>query len=273
MGRLGQKRRVGGGLTRDTCPATRRFHASEFLPKNSHPDPVERCLVRAVADAMKEEPALGAVKIDRRRRSISVATLGKPEAAAQLEESLTQQIHQLERSGQDQSCDLLGGKSDCSVCPVPLSSDDRKRVTIEHGADTTTISRVTCPTAPSFWRWRDIPWPKFVPREVLLPDEAAHEDEWKFQLLGAGLCGLFGLTAYALGGSSISLAAYALAYAAGAWFTVQEVWERLQKGRRRIFHARRRGGKRACAGQKARRCYFYFRFRRPEHYAMGRTQH
>ena len=166
---------------------------------------------------MKEEPALGAVKIDRRRRSISVATLGKPEAAAQLEESLTQQIHQLERSGQDQSCDLLGGKSDCSVCPVPLSSDDRKRVTIEHGADTTTISRVTCPTAPSFWRWRDIPWPKLVPREVALPDEAAHEDEWKLQLLAAGLCGLFGLTAFALGGRSLSVR-LRLAYAAGAWF-------------------------------------------------------
>ena len=36
------------------------------------------CLVRTVADVMRREPALEAVKIDRAQHSISLATLGQP---------------------------------------------------------------------------------------------------------------------------------------------------------------------------------------------------
>src|SRR6185503_16249718 len=52
---------------------------------------------------------------------------------------------------------------------------------------------------------------------------------WKPQLAAALICGGLGLTGYLLPAGSISLAAYAAAYLAGAWFTAQEVWERLRK--------------------------------------------
>jgi hypothetical protein len=44
---------------------------------------------------------------------------------------------------------LLEGEGDCSVCSIPLSEDERKKITIRHDAGATTIARLTCPTAPS----------------------------------------------------------------------------------------------------------------------------
>jgi len=102
-------------------------------------------------------------------------------------------------------------------------------LTIRQEGDTTTIARVTCVTAPNFWRWREIPWPRLVPREVLLPEDAEHEHEWKLQLLAATLCGLLGLTAYFVEESLLGKALYVLAYVAGSWFTVHEIRELLQK--------------------------------------------
>src|SRR5947207_4303700 len=161
------------------------------------PEPADRvlCLTRTIAEAMKAEPALEAVKINRAQRSISVATLGRPKTP-DLEGFLTAQIRQIEQAEAGQRCALLDGAADCSTCPVPLPAAPRGRLSIRLEGDTTTIARVTCLTAPKFWRWREIPWPRLVPREVLLPEDAEHEHEWKLQLLAATLCGLFGLTAY-----------------------------------------------------------------------------
>ena len=69
------------------------------------------CLTRTVAEAMKVEPALEAVKINRARRSISVATLGRPKRP-DLEEFLTAQIRQIERAEAGQRCALLDGAAD-----------------------------------------------------------------------------------------------------------------------------------------------------------------
>src|SRR5437667_7850674 len=132
------------------------------------------CLTRTVADAMKAEPTLEAVKINRAQRSISVATLGRPKTP-DLEGYLTAQIRQIEQAGAGQRCALLDGAADCLTCPAPQPPAERGRLTIRQEGDTTTIARVTCVTAPKFWRWREIPWPRLVPREVLLPEDAEHE--------------------------------------------------------------------------------------------------
>ena len=52
---------------------------------------------------------------------------------------------------------------------------------------------MTCPTAPTFWRWRDIPLPRVVPRDVEFLEHAGEVYEWKLQLAAAILCGLFGI--------------------------------------------------------------------------------
>jgi Cd2+/Zn2+-exporting ATPase len=233
------------------------------------------CLTRTVSEAMKSEPALEAVKINRAQRSISVATLGRPKTP-DLEGFLTAQIRRMEQAEAGQRCALIDGAADCSTCPVPQPPAEKGRLTIRQEGDTTTIARVTCVTAPTFWRWHDLPWPRLVPREVVLPDEGDHEHEWKEQLLAACLCGVFGLSAYFVGQGWSSLALYFLAYVAGSWFTVQEIRELLQRRALDVHFLMLTvalGSASIGAWGEGATLLFLFSFSGAlEHYAMGRTQ-
>ena len=147
----------------------------------------------------------------------------------------------------------------------------------------TTIARVTCPTAPKFWRWRDLPLPKVVPRDVEFLEEPEdidkHINEWKGQLVLAILCGLCGLTGYALhraGLPAYSLGAFIAAYITGAWFTVGEVWERLQQRAIDVHFlmlAVAVGAACINAWAEGATLLFLFSFSGAlEHFALGRTQ-
>src|SRR6516165_998688 len=200
------------------------------VPRQDKKDPDLRshCLARSVVNALAEDPSLEAVTIDRARKTISVATLGRTDAP-RIGERISQTLEQAQETQAKRHCTLLAGEGECQTCVQPLSEQERKRITIQHAGDVTTIARVTCPTAPKFWRWRDVPWPKVVPRDVEFLEHAEEVDEWKSQLLAALLCGAFGLFGFFLRAQPIAVAGYALAYLAGSWFTAQEVWERLRK--------------------------------------------
>src|SRR5579864_5272587 len=172
-------------------------HISEAPTAPDHP----ACLARSVVDALSREPSLEAVTINRAEKKIFVATLGKTDVP-RLTESVTNQIHSAYENRFSEHCRLLEGKDDCHICDAPLTEAERKRFTIERKGDVTTIARVTCPTAPKFWRWRDLPFPKVVQRDVEFLEEAEHIDEhineWKPQLAAAIVCGLCGLAGYFL---------------------------------------------------------------------------
>jgi Cd2+/Zn2+-exporting ATPase len=230
--------------------------------------------VHSVAEAFAEEPALEAVKFNRAQRSISVATLGTPDST-EIERAVTARIERVQQEDQGGHCALLKGAPDCSTCPTPLPPDLGRSLTVQHDANTTTIARVTCPTAPTFWRWRHLPWPRLVPREVLLPDEDDHEHEWKLQLFAAGLCGAFGLAGYFAGDTAVGLVLFIAAYVAGGWFTVHEVWERLEKRTLDVHFlmlAVALGSASIGAWSEGAMLLFLFSLSGAlEHYAMGRT--
>ena len=148
-------------------------------------------------DTLAEEPALEAVTIDRAQQKISVATLGRADVA-RLTERITAQFQAAQAADAGHACSLLNGEGDCFSCDTPLSEDERKKITIRNDGPTTTIARVTCPTAPTFWRWRDMPFPKVVPRDVELLEHVGEIDEWKPQLAAAIFCGVFGLAGFFL---------------------------------------------------------------------------
>ena len=172
------------------------------------------CLVRLVASVFTAEPALEAVTINKTRHAISVATLGKPDEA-RLGERISRTLQEAQSESNDWRCGLLDGTTDCATCDSPLSPGEQQAITIKREGDTTTIARVTCPTARHFWRWRDIPLPKVVQRDVEFLESAEHIDEWKPQLAAAVFCGLFGLTAYWLGERILATPLFVLAYLAG----------------------------------------------------------
>jgi Cd2+/Zn2+-exporting ATPase len=233
--------------------------------------------VQTVANAMQGEPALEAVRIDRTRRLVSVATLGKPKSA-DLERQLIARIHRIEQAPGDQRCALFDGSPDCSGCPMPPSSEQRERIEVVADAGSTTISRITCPTAPKFWRWHQLSLPKLVPRKVVLPGEADHERESKEQLIAALLCLAFGVAGHFAAAriSTIGILFYVLAYVCGSWFTLQEIRERL---RERVLDVHflmltvAVGSASVGAwGEGATLLFLFSLSGALEHYAMGRTQ-
>jgi len=237
----------------------------------------EACLARSVADTLAEESALEAVTFDAARKTISVATLGRADVE-KLTQRLTEKIQTAQNSGAGQTCSLLSGKGDCAGCGTPLSEAERKLVTIEHSGEVTTIARVTCPTAPKFWRWRDLPFPRIEPRtiEIEEDDDHQHADEWKWQMAAAILCGVFGLAAGIVLPAQFKVFGFVAAYLAGGFFPAEEVWERLQKRVLDVHFlmiAVAVGA--ACIGAWAEGATLLFLFSFSgalEHYALGRTQ-
>src|SRR5512141_1739941 len=139
--------------------------------------------------ALSENPALEAVTIDRKRQTVSLAILGQADVP-RLTERLHSTLERTQEAQNEHQCTMLTGQGDCGNCLNPLPLAQRERITILHQQDATTIARVTCPTARKFWRWRDIPFPKVVPRELEYPEDEHELNEWKVQLLAAGVCGL-----------------------------------------------------------------------------------
>src|ERR1035438_8258382 len=174
----------------------------------------EKCLARSLADTLAEEPSLEAVTIDRAHRKISVATLGRADVA-KLTERITDQLTAAQSVAAEAHCSLLAGNSECAAYNQPLSENERKKITIRTEGNATTIARVTCPTAPKFWRWRDLPFPHIQPRTIELPEDdhdQGHVDKWKLQLAAAVLCGVFGLLAGLVLPAPIKVAAFVAAY-------------------------------------------------------------
>src|SRR5260221_6917621 len=243
--------------------------------RNVRRDDTEPCLARSVVNTLAEEPALEAVTFDPAQKKISVATLGRTDVD-QLTQRLTQKIQSAQTTDPAHACSLLSGKTDCAVCGSPLSEAERRRITIQHDGGSTTIARVTCPTAPKFWRWRDLPFPKVVPRELDLPDDDDHIDEWKPQLATAVLCCVLGLAAHFLLPGNWQVAAFALSYLAGGFYPAAEVWERLQKRAIDVhFLMLFVAAGAASIGAWAEGATLLFLFSLSgalEHYALGRTQ-
>ncbi len=255
---------------------------SAISPKSARITEADRCLARSMVETLATEPALEAVTIDRAQQKISVATLGRSQSGAneELTSRVTREMKTAQAVSAGHECSLLLGHGDCGTCDIPLPEDDRKKITTEITDQAATIARVTCPTAPKFWRWRELPFPHIEPRVIEIEKEdEEHANEWKWQLAAAIVCGVFGLAGYFLhraGLQTYSVIGFVVAYFAGGFFPAEEVWERLQK---RILDvhflmlAVAVGAAFINAWAEGATLLFLFSFSGAlEHYAMGRTQ-
>ncbi len=234
-----------------------------------------QCLARSVAGVLQAEPTLEAVTVSPQAQTLGLATFGAS-VDKQLESRVGQAVIKGASAGTSLGCGLLAGTNDCSTCANPLEAALKSQVTINRTGAGVTFARVTCPTAPTLWSWRKIPLPRFVQRELELPTEEAHLNEWKAQLAAAVLCGCLGLAAYGVEPGSLRLALLIAAYAAGAWYTVEETWERLQKGAVDVHFlmlAVAAGSASIGAwGEGATLLFLFSLSGALEHYALGRTQ-
>src|SRR5712671_1344977 len=109
-----------------------------------------KCLARSVTEVLAQEPTVEAVTLNRQQKTISVATLGRVDVP-KITERISATV-QNAQAGPGNSCGLLSGEADCHTCIMPLTTKERLAITIRYEGDSTTIARVTCPTAPRFWR-------------------------------------------------------------------------------------------------------------------------
>lgn len=248
---------------------------SKQPPADPAPKVCGDCLARSVVQTLAEEPQLEAVTIDREHRKLAVATLGQANVP-RIVERLTGRYDEALASEPAPGCSLLEGQGDCAACGKPLSPETRRQLNITRSGGRTTIARVTCPTAPSFWRWRDIALPKVVARDVEFIEDEGHENEWKPQLALAVACGILGLLAAYAAPEAWRAPVFALSYLAGAWFPAVEVWERLR--RRAIdvhFLMLAVAAGSAAIGAWGEGAILLFLFSLSgalEHYALGRTR-
>jgi Cd2+/Zn2+-exporting ATPase len=161
-----------------------------------------------LAQFLREEPGVEAVRIDPAARKVAVATLGEvdlKELELRLAETLAAVESQLRHTAK-----------------IPMG------YTLKRDGETTEFAEISCATAPSFWKWREFAWPE------LDEPEKAEKSEWKELALLAAACGVFGALGYAaekfsVGPEWLSRALYAVALIGGGWDAVKDTWENLRE--------------------------------------------
>lgn len=223
------------------------------------------CLVERVDRAMSGHPGLEAVRFDRERRLVAYAA--NPPGAAR--ETLEREMGAPPAAGAP--CPLRSGEASCDTCP--RYGDLRGgRVAVASDGPTTTMLRAGAPRRAA-WSSATLPWPTLTPLRLPPPDEGGHEGEWRWQLAAAALCGVGGLAGWLSGGSPWG---WALAYAAGSWFTFGEVWEGLRERKLDVHFLMLAVAAGAAAigawGEGSLLLFLFSLSGALEHYAMGRTE-
>ena len=204
--------------------------------------PDDDCMVENVARVLAEEPRLEAVAFESRSRKLAMATLGK-DPGNRLARRVAEAVHHQPAGSR---CSVADASGNCTECGASLDTRaGQSGVVVKRVLGNTLVEKQTCTTAIRFWRWQDLHWPKFVPRELELlpardtehdhPHEHAHgEGEWKaiaLQAAGCLLAGAAGLTAERFGAPGwLVLACWLAAYVLGAWEAAEETWEKVRAG-------------------------------------------
>ena len=254
--------------------------------------PPADCVVENVARVLSEEPRLEAVAFEAKTRKLAMATLGH-DPGDRLARRVAEAMHHRPHGS---GCGVVDGTGNCVECGSPVdgrAAQGGGRVVVKQVLGNTLIEKQTCTTAIGFWRWQNVRWPKFVPREMeLLPSSGdghehghghghAHDDdEWKTIALQAGGCllaALAGLAAERFGAPGWAiLACWAVAYVLGAWEAAEETFEKIRAGALDVhFLMLSVAVGAACIGAWHEGALLLFLFSASgamEHYAQGRTQ-
>lgn len=175
-----------------------------------------------LAEFLRREPALGAVRIDAAARKVHVATLGPVDVEAlrgRLEETLAVIEDELAAGGPG-----LGAGGDA----VPAG------FTLTREGGVVQLSGPACATATKLWRWKEYEWPE---HEEGHDHAHGHErEDWRELAAFAGACGVLGLAGWGVKLADVGPAWLAptlggAALVAGAWDAAKDSWENLRKAK------------------------------------------
>ena len=173
--------------------------------------------IQALSDWLLEQPDVEAILVNPESQKVSIATLGQIKDEDRLRVHFQSIVEEIEH-------EIFSYKED-------LGKDSGRKhssnVQIRNLENQTLIERKSCPTAPKFWRWRDIPWPESS-------EDEHDEPDWKIQLGLSALCGAFALAGYLTSSESgvswLSLILYIVSMFIGGWHALEDAWLSLKKG-------------------------------------------
>jgi Cd2+/Zn2+-exporting ATPase len=160
---------------------------------------------------MMDDPQIEALEISHEDHRVKVATIGPID-----EEDLKERIVAVLKSVEEEFGKLR---------ELSLGSD--RLIQTKESKDGTRFEKKTCPTAPKFWSWREVPWPN---------EEEDDAEEWQEMAIFAAVCGLAGLIGFVLSKQGhvpgfVPIIFYIVAMVAGGWDAAQDTWALLKKGK------------------------------------------
>lgn len=211
-----------------------------------------------LAEFLRREPGVNAVRINAAEHTVSVATTGEVDGG-RLERHLRETLRQIETESP-------GGDK---VPPRGFV------VTEEDG--TVELAAESCPTAPGFWRWRSYDWSD----EPSHSEEAHDAEDWRQLAALAAVCGVFGVAGFlsarlGIGPVWLSYVLSGIALVAGGWDAAIDSWENIKRRRLDIHFLMLAVGVGAvCVGAWSEAVLLLFLFSASgamEAYASDRTQ-
>lgn len=175
--------------------------------KESPPD-----WIRELADFLREQPGIGAVRFEPGAHRIEVATLGAVDLG-----QLRAKVAEAHEAIQAQ-----------------LAATGELRApqgfTLRRQGASTQLARETCETAEKLWLWQEVEWPDIAPAVE------EHVSEWRELTVLAAICGLGGLAGFAAEHLLPQLpwvhrGCYAVALLAGGWDAAKDSWANLRSFR------------------------------------------
>ncbi len=237
------------------------------------------CLAEKLGKAVETNRRLEAISVDPTAHEVRIATIGED-----WDGEIGRRVEKLLETNSE-ACGLLAGE--CQECNERTQQQtDTNRIVYHAGSrGETVIEKKTCITAQSFWRWRNLRWPRMVTREapvLEIPGQQEQDapEEWRQLATFSFVCLLALLAGW--GATSLGLPAwvawvcYAVAYIAGGRDAAVESFSRLQRGEVDVHFlmlAVAIGA--ALTGALNEGALLLFLFSASgamEHYAQGRTQ-
>ena len=219
--------------------------------------------MEGLSSFLADEQGVEAILLNADQRKVAVATLGVVNAEA-LKARLDTVLRALDaRFGSEGFPSSTAGTREAFQFQVrKLPSQD------------VLIEKPSCPTAPSFWKWREFTWPE--PEEI----EKQSREEWQMLALQAAICGvaLFAgwfIESYTKLPPTVWIGCFVVSIVAGGWDAAKDAWEKIREGQLDIHFLMlsvAAGAMAIGAWNEGALLLFLFSFSGAmEHYALHRT--
>ena len=175
--------------------------------------------MEALGRLLQEAPSIEALWVAPGQRRLAVASLGLIDLK-DFSKRLTETLALLDEEwGRDAT--------------VPMAP---RGLQVRRLRDGVLLEKPSCPTAPSMWQWRDVPWPEPAAVRSGPGAQVEEEEDWRVLAALAGVCGVLGLGGFLTEHLSavpgmVPTVLYALALVAGGWDACLDVLRNLRSGK------------------------------------------